>query len=133
MIGARAWVLTFISLMQNLSGEYMMEITDEYMKEMAQKTKPYTVMILHKTKRANDPGAERIIWEHGRRNHKLRREGILLIVCPVRDESDISGIGVFSTSVEETKKICDEDPGVKAGIFTYEIHASRSFPGDCLT
>ncbi len=28
--------------------------------------------------------------------------------------------------------IMDEDSGVKAGIFVYEIHASRSFPGDSL-
>ena len=26
----------------------------------------------------------------------------------------------------------DDDPGVQLGIFTYEIHASRSFPGDRL-
>jgi hypothetical protein len=26
----------------------------------------------------------------------------------------------------------DEDPGVKAGIFVYEVHACRGFPGDCL-
>jgi len=32
-----------------------MQITDEYMKEMRQKAKPYTVMILHKTKKYNEP------------------------------------------------------------------------------
>jgi hypothetical protein len=26
----------------------------------------------------------------------------------------------------------DEDPAVKEGIFAYELHASRSFPGDML-
>jgi len=26
----------------------------------------------------------------------------------------------------------DEDPAVKEGIFTYELHPCRSFPGDCL-
>jgi hypothetical protein len=26
----------------------------------------------------------------------------------------------------------DCDPGVQAGIFTYEIHPIRSFPGDAL-
>jgi hypothetical protein len=26
----------------------------------------------------------------------------------------------------------DEDPGVKAGIFTYEVHPTCSFPGDRL-
>ena len=28
--------------------------------------------------------------------------------------------------------VMDADPGVKAGVFTYEVHVSRSFPGDRL-
>lgn len=110
----------------------MVEITDEYMKEMAQKTKPYTLMILHKTRKFFEPGAEKIVWQHGKRNFELRRDGKLLIICPVRDENDISGIGIFATDLEETKRLYEDDPGVKAGIFTFEVHPTRSFPGDCL-
>jgi hypothetical protein len=44
----------------------------------------------------------------------------------------VKGVGIFSTSQEETKRIMEEDPAVKAGIFTYEIHQFRSFPGDML-
>jgi hypothetical protein len=62
----------------------------------------------------------------------LRAEGILSIVCPFSDDSDISGIGIFNSTIEETKKIMDEDPGVIAGAFIYEIHPCRSFPGDSL-
>ncbi len=79
-----------------------------------------------------EPGAEKIIWEHGRRNFALREDGMLSIVCPVIDGSDVRGIGIFNTGVEETRKIMDEDPGVKAEIFVYELHACRSFPGDTL-
>ncbi len=79
-----------------------------------------------------EPGVEKIVWEHGRRNFALRAEGILSIVCPVLDESDVRGIGIFNATAEETKKIMDEDPGVRAGVFVYEVHPSRSFPGDCL-
>jgi hypothetical protein len=43
-------------------------------------------------------------------------------VCPIRKESDIAGIGIFYTNAEETRKIVDEDPGVKAGICVYETH-----------
>ncbi len=50
----------------------------------------------------------------------------------MRDESDVSGVGIFTATPEEVKKLYDEDPGVKAGVFTYEIHACRSFPGDSL-
>ncbi len=107
-------------------------ITDELMRERIAQTKSYTVVILRKTKKYGEPGTDKIIWEHGRRNFQLREEGLLPIVCPVRDESDVSGVGIFTATPEEVKKIYDEDPGVKAGVFTYEIHACRSFPGDSL-
>ena len=110
----------------------MREITDEFMKEMMLKTKNYTVVILKATEKIKEPGTEEIIWEHGRRNFQLREEGILSIVCPIRDESNVNGVGIFNRDTDEVKKIMDEDPGVIAGIFTYEIHDSRSFPGDKL-
>jgi hypothetical protein len=102
------------------------------MQEMLGKTKPYTVLILHKTSKFGEPGTDKIVREHGRKNFELRRDGKLSIICPIRDETDISGIGVFAASLEETRKIYDEDPGVKAGIFRFEVHQTRSFPGDTL-
>jgi len=109
-----------------------MLITDEYMKQMITKTKDYTIVILKAAQKRNEPEAEKIIWEHGRRNFSLREEGKLSIVCPVNDGTEVKGVGIFSTSEEETKRIMDEDHAVKAGIFTYEIHPCRSFPGDML-
>jgi hypothetical protein len=100
---------------------------------MIEKTKPYTVVILRRTTKIGEPGTDRIVWEHGRRNFELRRDGILRVVCPVRDESGVSGVGIFSTDLEETRRIMDEDPGVRAGIFVYETHLTRSFPGDTLS
>ena len=35
-------------------------------------------------------------------------------------------------NIEETKKIMDEDPAVKEGVFVYQILSCRSFPGDRL-
>jgi len=98
-----------------------MPITDEYMKEMITKTREYTVVILKATQKRNEPGAEKIIWEHGRRNFSLREEGKLPIACPINDGTEVKGIGIM-----------DEDPGIKAGIFTYEVHPCRSFPGAML-
>jgi hypothetical protein len=49
----------------------------------------------------------------------LRAEGVLSIVCPISDGSDVAGIGIFNASVEEVKSIMDEDPGAKAGVFVY--------------
>ena len=110
----------------------MTEITNEMMLERISKTKNYTLVILRAGKNKSMEGADKIIWEHGRRNFVLREEGKLSIVCPINDGSDCSGIGIFSTDIEETKKNMDEDEGVKQGIFTYEIHTCRSFPGDKL-
>lgn len=107
-------------------------ITDEQMRERIQEAKPYTIVLLHKTQKAGEPGADKIVWEHGRRNFELRADGSLAIVCPVRDESDFSGLCIFTTNEEETRKIMDGDPGVQAGVFTYEIHPTRSFPGSQL-
>jgi hypothetical protein len=111
----------------------MTNITDEYMKEMLPKTKEYSIVIL-KPVPGNDGGRDlkKIIWEHGRRNFALRADGLLSIVCRVTAESGVSGIGIFNASPEETKKIMDADPAVIAGIFVYEVHPCRSFPGDSL-
>jgi len=57
---------------------------------------------------------------------------MLSIVSPVSDGSDLSGIRIFNANIDEVKRIMDEDPAAKKGVFVYEIHACRSFPGDCL-
>jgi hypothetical protein len=72
------------------------------------------------------------VWEHGRRNFGLRDAGTLAVVLPVTDDSEVCGIGVFTTSIEETAAIMADDPGVRAGVFTYEVHPCRGFPGDAL-
>jgi len=110
----------------------MTAITDEYMREMLSRTRKYSIVILKAGPNKNKDGAEKIIWEHGRRNFELRADGVLSIVCPISDGSNVSGIGIFNATIEEVKKIMDEDPGVKAGVFVYEIHECRSFPGATL-
>jgi len=110
----------------------MTEINDDFMRQMIARTRGYCIMILKAGPNRNKAGAEKIIWEHGRRNFALRDDGRLSIVCPISDGSDVNGIGVFNASIDEVKRIMDEDSGVKEGIFVYELHACRSFPGDCL-
>ncbi|HEY5221614.1 MAG TPA: hypothetical protein VIJ18_00975 [Microbacteriaceae bacterium] len=106
--------------------------TDEQMRSRLQGAKRYTAVILRKTAKRVESGMDAIIWEHGRRNFALREAGLLAIVCPVNDESDVSGIGIFTGTPDEVRVIMDDDPGVRAGIFTYEVHATRGFPGDAL-
>lgn len=110
----------------------MTEITDEFMRQMISRTRNYCVVILKAGPNRYKPGVEKIIWEHGRRNFALRAEGLLSIVCPVSDGSDVSDVGIFNADIDEVKSIMDEDPAVKEGVLVYEIHACRSFPGDSL-
>jgi hypothetical protein len=110
----------------------MTTITDEFMRQRISGTRQYCIVILKAGPKKHEDGVEKIIWEHGRRNFELRAEGVLSIVCPISDGSDVSGVGIFNAPVEEVKKIMDEDPAVKAGVLVYETHACRGFPGDCL-
>jgi hypothetical protein len=112
--------------------ENMPTITDEFMKERIAKTKTYSLLLLKRGPNWKMDGFEKIIWEHGRRNFALFESGIMPIVCPVSDDSGLSGMGIFNKSAEEVKEIMDEDPGVKTGIFIYEIHPCRGFPGSSL-
>lgn len=110
----------------------MKTITDEYMREMMTRTREFAAVILELGPRFGEPGADKIIWEHGRRNFALRAEGRLRIVCPIRDGGNVAGIGIFDGTADEIDALMRDDPAVVAGILTYEVHACRSFPGDAL-
>ena len=115
-----------------IDGYDMTDITDEYMHEMLGKAKRYTAVFLKAAANYDAPGADATIFEHGRRNFALRADGVLSIVCPILDDSAWSGIGIFDAPVDEVVRIMDGDPGVQAGVFTYEVHPVLSFPGDAL-
>jgi hypothetical protein len=106
-------------------------ISDDYMHDRIGKAKAYALMVLRPTPEYFKPDAGPIIWEHGRRNMALQAAGIMPIVCPVGDE-EISGIGIFNVGPEEARDIMADDPAVRAGIFTVDVHACRGFPGDAL-
>ena len=78
------------------------------------------------------PGVEKIIREHGRRNMALQAAGLLAIVCPVTDGGEVRGLGIFDAEPESVREIMAGDPGVQAGVFTFEVHPCFSFPGDAL-
>jgi hypothetical protein len=111
---------------------FMTTISDDFMRQMLSTTRNYCIVILKAGPNRHIEGVQKILWEHVRRNFELRAAGVLSIVCPVADDSDMNGLGIFNGTVEEIRKIMDEDPGVKADVFVYEVHACRSFPGDSL-
>jgi hypothetical protein len=110
----------------------MKTFTDEEMGQLLPTARTYSVVILTRGPRFGDESSPGIVWEHGRRNFGLRDDGVLAVVLPVTDESDVCGVGVFAASVDETTAIMADDPGVAAGVFTYQVHACRGFPGDAL-
>lgn len=118
---------------EQVAGKALPVITDEFMRERIVKARPYTAVLLRKTADYKRPEADPTVWEHGRRNMALEEHGVLAIVLPVNnDPGDWAGLGVFTASPEEVREIMDNDPGVKAGIFRYEIHPVRGFPGSSL-
>jgi hypothetical protein len=110
----------------------MQTITDEQMLALLPTTEPFTIVILKAGPNRHMDGADAIVWEHGRRNFALRADGRLAVVCPVSDGTDVNGIGIFNLTTDQTREVMDSDPGVKAGLFVYELHPTRSFPGDSL-
>src|ERR1700760_4218441 len=101
----------------------MRTFTDEEMGRLLPTTKAYTVVILKKGPNFNDATTPPIIWEHGRRNFGLRDDGVMPVVLPVTDGTDVCGVCVLTATVEQAATIMGEDPGVAAGVFTYEAHA----------
>ena len=110
----------------------MRTFTDEEMGQLLPGAKPYSIVILKQGPKFGDTTAPAIVWEHGRRNFGLRDDGVLAVVLPVTDGTDVCGIGVFAATVDDTTAIMNDDPGVAAGVFTYEVHPCRGFPGDSL-
>ena len=115
----------------------LVEVTDQMLKDALPAIRPYTAVIL-KAGPKFEPMPDRseavanIIWAHGKRNHALRLSGLMPIVCPVADGSDVCGICIFDASAEDVERIMSGDPAVQAGLFTYEIHPTRTFPGSRL-
>ena len=117
--------------METVAGVTLPDISDDFMRENLTKTKPYVLVLLNATRHVTDSDRP-LIWEHGRRNFSLRESGLMPIVCPVGDDSDLAGICILNVAVDEAARIMDGDPGVRAGLFTYEIHEVRGFPGSSL-
>ena len=110
----------------------MRTFTDEEMGRLLPTAKAYSVVILSRGPNFDDEATPAIVWEHGRRNFALRDAGVLAVVLPVTDDSEVCGIGVFAATIDETAALMADDPGVATGVFTYRVHPCRGFPGDAL-
>jgi hypothetical protein len=117
----------------HVAGVRLPTIDDATMRARIGNALACTAVLLRKTNAFRRPDVDPIVWEHGRRNMALVEHGVLAIVLPAnQDPSDWAGLGIFSASPPEVAEIMDHDPGVQAGIFTYEVHPIRGFPGSSL-
>jgi hypothetical protein len=119
------------------SDSQLPEVTDEQLQQSLAGTKPFTLVVLRagpKLRGATDRDQQTTstIWAHGKRNLALRSAGLMPVICPVSDGSDLAGIGILVTTPEEADRIMAGDPAVQSGILTYEVHPTRSFPGSRL-
>ena len=109
-------------------------VTDQQFKGALTTMRPYTALVLKATPTFEPPGPSRsprvsaIILEHAKRNYALYLAKLLCVVCPIADGSGVTGISLFDASPEDVDRIMREDPAVKAGLFSYEIHPTRTFP-----
>lgn len=111
---------------------YKTTISDDEMKQTLGTAKNYTIVFLKAGLRTDHPQVQSIIWEHGKRNLALRAEGVMPIICPLKDECEIKGVAILNVNKEEAKQIMDGDPAIIEGILSYEVHPIMSFPGDSL-
>ena len=116
----------------HMAGRELPVLSDDAMRTRLAAAAAYTAILLRRTDTYVRPAVNPIVWEHGRRNMALGEAGLLAVVLPVTDDSDLAGIGIFAATPDETRAIMDDDPGVRAGIFTYEVHPVRGFPGAAL-
>ena len=91
----------------------------------APKMKEYFfVMLKRGPNRTNDTvTANKLQKGHMENIQKMASNGHLAIAGPFGDDGNWRGIFIFKTkTIEETKRLVEEDPMIKAGWLTYEIH-----------
>lgn len=111
----------------------MTTITDAQIHDWWESTAPYTIMILSNRGRHEAvPDRKAIIKAHERRMIALHADGVLPIVCPARDRGELAGVAIFAADPDQTARIMDEDPGVRAGLYSYQVHPCSSVPGSVL-
>ncbi len=115
----------------------MIAISDAEMDARLAKVQAYCLVLLkagpaYVPPDTRPPEQAKIVREHGRRNMALRRDGKMAMVAPVRNVWPIVGMCIMAVDEDETRAIMDGDPGIHAGIFTYDLATWYGVPGDGL-
>lgn len=74
-------------------------------------------------KTLSQDSVKKLVAAHLKNITKLASQGKLSVAGPFTDGTELEGIFIFNVkTVEEAKALTDTDPGVKAGIFSVELH-----------
>jgi uncharacterized protein len=86
----------------------------------------YTLCLLRRPKDApqlREEWRDELQSQHLAYRASLRDRGVLVANGPFREQTDISlrGMSIFAASLEETARLNDDDPMVKAGWLGYDL------------
>jgi hypothetical protein len=104
-------------------------VTDAQIQDLAATAGPATLGVLRWTADRHRDGAAEVELEHQRRMVTLRADGVIAILVPVLSDT-LAGLAVMTVGVDEAGALFEEDPCVRAGMMTYEVHPCLTFPGD---
>ncbi len=96
--------------------------------------KPYFFVLLKKGPHRDQDSttAAKIQKAHMDNINRMAASGKLNVAGPFLDEGDMRGIFIFDSGNEdEVRKLVENDPAVKAGRLTYEIHPWMTEKGTC--
>jgi len=71
----------------------------------------------------SEPALEKLQRQHLGYLESLKRQGALLLSGPFRDQPDESwrGFGLYRTGLEETRRLAEQDPSVRAGRLRIDV------------
>lgn len=94
--------------------------------ETTQGMEQYTLVLLKRGEKWNPsgPGFMDVIRQHHAVLQKMIEEGKIAVAgpFPLSDPGELRGVTIFRVGAEETAKLLQDDPTVKAGLLKTEIH-----------
>jgi hypothetical protein len=108
-------------------------VDDAYVASELARAKTYTVVYLKAGPRyADHPDRDALTDEHVKRNFDMKLDGSLALVGPMRSDGDVRGLYIFNCGRDDAIALIEDDPAVRAEIFTFETQELMAFPGDAL-
>ena len=109
------------------------DATDEWIAAQIAKGKAYSVVFLKTGGVPKPDGEAREALQRAHQRHLfgLKREGLATLFGPFTDSGDLRGLVLVNSADRDlVRQRMSEDPYVRAGIMTFEVHAWFGLPGD---